>query len=275
MEDRTRVDHATRAVFGERGESQDIAITLQTRVAVLPDSFVDLFDVLRPTLVEIAARCDDVLRSFGTEEFKEAVRVLEPPQYIVMWDIRGSTETESRDDIEPVIALANQRVLTTVGDRVMDFRPESRDDGNGLICSHFSDVAAVFQILLETFHERVFRCGCNVNLEGRLNYYPEKKALGGRAYEYAARISALFKEIRAHDDVWDGGRRPEEPAASYLVLGEFARRFAEQERAWPPEGFVVRDLPGLYRPRVHASIPISVCLVLAAGLSEAAHDLGG
>jgi hypothetical protein len=169
---------------------------------------------------------------------------------------------ESRDDIEPLIAIANRRIAGTVGDRVLDFRPESRDDGNGLICSSFADVIAVFIVLTEVFRDVPFRAGCEANLQGRLNYYPESRALGGRAFEHAARIAAMFKEIGTARDRWIGDPVTAEPSGSYLAVGEFARRYATAEGAWPTANVGQQELNGQYLARVRTALPISVSLIL-------------
>jgi len=179
----------------------------------------------------------------------------------MMWDIRGSTNQESRDAFEPKIATANRRIAMTLGSRALDFRPASRDDGNGLVCEGFSDVLAVFQILLEVFEALPFRAGCEANIQGRLNYYPKSKALGGRAFEHAARIANMFKEIRDNPGCWMRSMPPAEPEGSYLLVGEFARRFAQKEGVWPPANFDAQDPPGEYEARVRAALPISVAIV--------------
>ncbi len=263
LNDATKVDHAARAFFRSRGDEQpDVALMIQSALDDLPGDFSGSFQLIRSIVLEVAGRCAEILREFSTEELREASIILEPPKFIVMWDVRGSTERESRDELEALIGRANRRVAGMLRRRLQDFRPESKDDGNGAICEAFSDALAIFRVLSEVYEGQPFRAGCEVNLQGRLNYYPESKALGGRAYEYAARTMSLFKELSSTPERWKGGELPLEPRGSYLVIGELAKRFAEEEGAWPPSGLAVHELDGFYKPRVSASLPIKMYLVL-------------
>jgi hypothetical protein len=103
--------------------------------------------------------------------------------------------------------------------------------------------------------------GVEVNVQGRLNYYPRSKALGGRAFEHAARICSMFKELETSPGRWHGDDVPIEPEGNYLIIGEFAHRYAEKEGAWNFVGWTIVEPPGEYEPRVRASLPISVTIV--------------
>jgi len=261
LEDAHLVDQVTRSLFEAKDQRPSVDSLIGEALVHLPCSFPETFTYLRPVIVEIAARCEEVLRLYGTEEYREGFELLEPPRFIVMWDIRGSTEVENRDVLEPMIIKANRQILGTLRNNAFDFRAESKDDGNGLICSKFSQVLTVFQILTEVFHDRSFRAGCEVNLQGRLNYYPGSKSLGGRAFEHAARIAAMFKEVRSDSTHWSNTTPPSEPDSSYLVVGEFARRYAEKEREWSVSGFEVNEPNGQFEARVKGALPISVTIL--------------
>lgn len=261
LTDRTQVDQATRTMFAAKDGRPDVDQMLAIAASDLPDTFSDAVEKLRPVVLEIASRCEEVLRHYSSEERQEAKQALEPPKYIVMWDIRGSTAVESREPLEKLIGQANARIAATLGSRARDFNPDDKNDGNGLICENFFDVLTVFQILNEVFASHPFRAGCEVNLQGRLDYYPKSKALGGRAFEFAARVAAMFKELDAHADYWSGGDLPKEPSSSYLVVGEFARRYAEKEGAWPVDGYDIQAPDGQYHARVKTGLPISVTIL--------------
>jgi hypothetical protein len=261
LDDRTQVDQATRTMFAAKDKRPDVSEMLLLISDELPYGFPKALDLLRPPVYEIASRCEDVLRSYSAKEQAESKQALEPPKYIVMWDIRGSTNAASRDPLQALIGRANRRIADTLGSRAIDFKPD-RDDGNGLICETFSDVLTVFQILTEVYAETPFRAGCEVNLQGRLDYYPKTKELGGRAFEFAARIAAMFKELESDHTRWSGGARPTEPTSSYLVIGEFAHRYATTQNEWSPNGFQIVQPAGQYHARVRTGLPISVTIIL-------------
>jgi hypothetical protein len=256
-----QVDQVTRSMFEATAQRPSVDSLIGEALVHLPGSFPEAFSYLRPVIIEIAARCEEVLRLYGGEEYQERFLLLEPPRFIVMWDIRGSSEVENRDQLEPLITKANRQILGTLRDNALDFRAESKDDGNGLICSRFSQVLTVFQILTEVFHDRSFRAGCEVNLQGRLNYYPESKSLGGRAFEHAARIAAMFKELKSDPAHWSNASSPSEPDSSYLIVGEFARRYAEREREWNVSAYEVEEPDGQFEARVRGALPISVTIL--------------
>jgi len=254
-----------RFLAGSDGDSSVDAIA-EEAMAGLPCAFPEAFNLIRPLILHVAERCEEILRMYRSEEFREKKESLYPPQYILMWDIRGSTDAKNRKKLEQLIEKANSQLRTMLKENAKDFRPESRDDGNGMVCSTFEHVLAAFQILTDVYDTggENFRAGVEVNMQGQLDYYPEYKALGGRAFEHAARITSLFKEIKGDSCRWVGDVVPIEPEnMSYLVVGEFARRFAEMEKVWPPKGLVVESYSGQYAARVHGAIPIKINLVLS------------
>jgi hypothetical protein len=57
--------------------------------------------------------------------------------------------------------------------------------------------------------------------------------LAGRAFEYAARTTSLYKEIAANPNVWLGNPfNYTEPSTSYLLISEFAKRKAYSDNQW-------------------------------------------
>lgn len=260
LADQSLIDHVTRTALAAKDGHPDIDALLADVYSKLPLDFWDATYVLRPVIHEIADRCSDVLREFGSEVFREQGKVLDPPLYILMWDIRGWSERDDTEELNDYVARAHGQIQHILGDRVLDFRPESRDDGNGLICTDFADVLAVFQVLTENFADVSFRAGVEVNLQGRLNYYPVSKSLGGFAYAHAARVCTLFKEIESDSKRWQGDD-PVEPTGSYLVIGEFARRYAEVEQAWSTASYTEISPEGKYLARVRGSIPIVVTIL--------------
>jgi hypothetical protein len=256
-----KVDVVTKVAFGEKDGMTDVIELLEEAKTELPLDFPEAFKALRPVFSRIAGCCEQILRDFGSEAFRENPQPLEPPKYILMWDVRGSTTAESRElEIDPLVEKINRRIARTFGDRISDFNPDSRDDGHGLVCSKFSDVIAAYKILKDVYRTKHIRAGVEVNMQGRLNYYPRSKALGGRAFEHAARICNLFKEIKTSQSRWNGEHPPEEPDGNYLVVGEFARRFGEEEGSWPPDSLVVNEPEGNYKARINAAIPVSVII---------------
>jgi hypothetical protein len=257
----TEIDDATRAMLAAQHGRLALADRLD---AIIAETHVPqtLFGDLRPVLLDFIARIDQVVTAHGTGQPSSAAKILEPPQYIVMWDLRGSTNVHSRDELEGLVADGCRRIEETLRDRAMNFHSESKEDGNGLVCRTFRDVRAVFQVLCEVYRGHLFRAGCEVNVQGRLNYYPDTKSLGGRAFEHAARIAALFKEIRDSPKRWIDGALPTEPPTSYLVVGEFAARYAAQEGSWPVQRGLVQVAEGLYSARVSGCLPISVSILV-------------
>jgi len=219
---------------------------------------------VRPVVLEIVNQCGKLVDAFGVRTANTGATRLDPPLYVVLWDIRESTLQPSRDKLEDVIKRGNARLLAALGKRICDFRPESTDDGNGLICSSLADVLRIFLILHETYGDTLFRMGCDVNLQGYLNYYESSRRLegaayGGRAYEYAARLMSFHSEIERDPSRWNG-ESIELPSSSYLVLGEFAVRYARQNEGddWLPENVRAEAFDGEYSPRLRAPLPVRI-----------------
>ena len=268
LNDTNSIDPVVHGLFTGSDGGGNVDALAGEALAELPCPFPRAFDLIRPVILQVAGRCEDILRAFGSEEFHETPIPLDPPQYIMMWDIRGSSEAERREDLDRLIETANTRLLTVLGSNAREFRPESRDDGNGMVCVTFASVLQAFRVLMECYTDVPLRAGVEVNMQGRLNYFPKSKVLGGRAFEHAARIAAMFKEIdpaKGDSKRWSGGALPAEPAGSYLVVGEFARRYAEAERNWPPQKLRVVPLAGQYTARVHHAIPVTIQLVVPPG----------
>lgn len=262
LNNKEQVDYVTRTMFATIDSKSDIATLIINAKSQPLNDLNEAFPIIRELILEIANRCERVLQTHGTDFHNEQVQLLEPPRYIVMWDIKNSTALESRDTIEPVIINANRRIKETLKDRAMNFDADSKDDGNGLICETFADVLAIFQILNEVFGKTPFRVGCDVNLQGRLNYYSQSMKLGGRAFEYAARVASFFKEVNSESTRWTGGSIPTEPDTGYIIVSEFAKRYAQQEGTWPTNRtHRVTELEGEYKARVSASLPVSLAII--------------
>jgi hypothetical protein len=256
------VDRSTRDRFGGTDSEPDIA-TLLTKAKSQPlDNFRKAFPAVRKLVSEIAERCERIFTAYGIDSPKEQSIILPLPRFILMWDIIGSTTYESRDDIESLITNANRLIYNTFGKRILGFHADSKDDSNNFACEHFTDVLKAFQILNNVFRGNYFRAGCDVNMLGPLNFYPESKSFGGRAFEYAARVRDFFKEIKSEQKRWSCNPIPPEPGeTSYMVVGEFAKRHAQKENEWPEsESYIIKELEGVYEPRVNASLPMSVVI---------------
>jgi hypothetical protein len=71
----------------------------------------------------------------------------------------------------------------------------------------------------------------------------------------------MFKEIKGSPGSWQEGSDPVEPDNSYLVVGEFARRFAEAKNEWKLDGLTESTPHGRFVARVTGALPISVSIV--------------
>jgi hypothetical protein len=243
----------------------DILGKLEEAINLQLDNFAEVLRFLRIPLLEIAARCEEVLVLYGPDQHREPPEALDPPQYILMWDTRGSSSLPRREPLDTLISSANRKLSGTLHN-IRDFKPQSLDDGNGFICKSFKEVLTAFYILTDTYKDTGFRAGCEVNLQGRLNYYSKTRELGGKAYEHAARICSMFKEISAAPASWTGADLPIEPDSSYLIVGEFARRYAEKEYKSKGERF--EDISfnqvepaGMFEARVKLALPIKVTIL--------------
>lgn len=261
IESDAHVDRVSRALFEDIGDGSSPLEELRNAKVLLRGSFRADFETLREPLLVVADRCERIYREYGPLRPAPRWITLDPPQFIILWDTRGSTDVAQPDEnLAPFIERANKRILA-LGKKVRGFKPDY-DDGNGVVCGSFRDVLAVFTVLNEVFIGPVVRVGCEANIQGRLRYDPESGLLEGRAWAHAARTMGFFKEVR-NTGVWTGSTLPDEPRGNYLVIGEFARRFAEKEGQWPSSAeFEIVEPAGQYLPRVLASLPISVSLLL-------------
>jgi hypothetical protein len=258
------VDPITRLIFAATDSEPDIATILAVAQSKPLKDFKEAFIEVRKLVLEIADRCERVLKVHGIDSPNELPELLEPPRYIMMWDIIGSTNYESRDKIEALIVDANQRIASTLGKRILGFHADSKDDSNSFTSKRFKDALDAFQILNEVFRDYHFRSGCEVNLQGPLNYYPKSKSLGGRAYDYTARVRDFFKEIQTNPILWSGVpiKSESELKTSYMVVGEFAKRYALPEGSWPEsKTYIIKELDGQYTARVNASLPVSLTIL--------------
>jgi hypothetical protein len=256
LDNRNEIDTETRALFSVINSKSDITTLITTVKSEPLDDFTKAFPLVRNLVLEIIARCERVLLIYGIDQQNEKSEVLPQPHYIMMWDIIGSTDKESRDIIESLIVKANKLIQSSFGDRIKGFDVDSKDDSNSFACKSFDDVLRAFNILNGVFNDYRFRAGCEVNLQGDLNYYPASESLGGRAFEYAARIMAFYKEVNANPNLWSDDLIPPEPVkTSYMVVSEFAKRYAQQENTWPKSAYIVDELKGTYKARINASLP--------------------
>jgi len=261
LDDLKLVDPVTMIMFKGKGKEQDIAVFLTSAQSQPMDNFKAAFPSVQKLVVEIANRCERVFKAHGIDSHKEKPELVSSTRYILMWDIVGSTTSKTREEIESLIGDANQRIGYTFEEQPLVFNSGNKDDGNNIICESFTDVLAVFQILNEVFPNR-FRAGCEVNLQGQFNYYPKSKSLGGRAYEYAARVMAFYKEIKADPALWSGALLSEPAETSYMVVSEFAKRYAQKENAWPEsEKYIIEELDGTYTARVDVSLPMTLTIL--------------
>jgi hypothetical protein len=240
-------------------------------------SFVEASDRLLVVARSVAESFESIFDRYGTLKEQQHSLGIEPPRYIVLWDVRGSSQLEKQDEENRLqekrnerLRLANRRIEATLGKRIVAFSPDSVDDGNGFIAHKFRDVLVAFQIIRDAFGETKFRMGCDVNVNGALSYFstldgnrltPEKGYYGGRAYEFAARTMSLFSELTKDPDRWKGASPPTEPVGSHLIVTEMAGRHAQGEVGlkWPKS---LRPIPveGQYLPRVKIAIPFDISL---------------
>ena len=192
---------------------------------------------------------------------------LNPPVYVVMWDMRNSTSVDNRNEIE-------QEVIIPINDKIkkmlknsrnpFQFFEDSSDDGNCFLTANFNDVISAFTIISGVANENnvSFRMGCDVNYEGELHVYSslKKNLFAGRAFEYAARTTSLYKEAK-NSNLWLGNEfNYNEPSTSYLLVSEFAKRKAYSDNQWNFTNINIMEFDGEYLPRVKpgTSIPYKV-----------------
>jgi len=223
-------------------------------------SFSVNFQKLRNLISKIADTCHSSFINFGIDPTKHvAISILNPPVYIVMWDMRQSTSLSDRIETETTaIFPINERIKAILSDKKLEDLVVTADDGNCFLTTNFNDVLSAFSIISKASIDNnlKFRIGCDVNFEGDLHVYTEKKIIAGRAYEYAARTTNFFKEISAYPHTWNGPVISEDPS-TYLLLSEFVRRIAEANDQWNiPDTFELLEFSGNYTPRVKTGTPI-------------------
>jgi hypothetical protein len=258
LKDLKSVDPVTMALFAATDLKPDIIEHITVVKSQPLNDFKNAFPVVRELVLEIADRCEQVLQMYGTEQHNEPYIVM-PLRYIIMWDIKGSSEEEDRSPLEAKITEANQRIRTSLKPKTWDFNANSKDDGNMLICEKFATVLDAFNILTDVFCDYCFRVGCEVNLMGQLNLYPQSNSYGGKAFEYAARVRDFYKEAPTR---WSGKPVLSEPKTGYMVVSEFAKRYAQQEKTWPTsKTHKINDLDGTYKPKTNGSLPMSLTIL--------------
>jgi len=262
FDDPKKVDPITRIIFEATDSKPDIKTLITIAKSQPLDNFIEAFPEIRKLVLEIADRCEQVLKTYGIDKENERSEVLPPPHYIMMWDIKDSTDEQNRNKIEALVVNANRLIKDTLGNRILGFNANSKDDGNSLACGKFEDVLKVFNILNEVFRDKPFRAGCEVNMQGDLKYYPESGSLGGRVFEYAARIRDFYKEVKNEPTRWSGDPIPSEPATSYMIVSEFAKRYAQQENTWQTsKTHIAKELFGTYEIRIKNSLPVSLTIL--------------
>jgi hypothetical protein len=232
------------------------------------DDFSTTYRKLRKLLGNIVLVCDNLYEEIATEHKPRSSKSLNPPVYVVMWDMRNSTSVDNRNDIEQqVIFPINEKIKTMLKNSRNPFQvfEESSDDGNCFLTNNFNHVISAFTIISGVANENnvAFRMGCDVNYEGELHVYTslEKNLFAGRAFEYAARTTSLYKEVKNDPKLWIGKRFIyDEPSTSYLLVSEFAKRKAYSDNQWNFSNINIIEFDGEYLPRVKqgTSIPYKV-----------------
>jgi hypothetical protein len=258
-----KVDRVTRTIFSSYDSKTDITALVTIAKNQPLDDFKKAFPEIRKLIIEIANRCEQVLISHGIDQEYEKPEILPLPHYIMMWDIKDSTNEKNRDELESLIVIANRKIKVTFGNQIKGFQADSKDDSNSLACEKFADVLTIFRILNEVFHDKCFRAGCEVNLQGELKYYSKSESLGGRAFEYTARVMNFYKELKGELTRWAGDPVIPEPTdKNYMVVSEFAKRYAQEENAWPTnKTHIVNELSGTYKIRIKDSLPMSLTIL--------------
>jgi hypothetical protein len=232
------------------------------------DDFPDTYRKLRKLSGNIVLICDNLYEELSAEPKQHSSKTLNPPVYVVMWDMRNSTSVDNRNDIEQQVILpVNEKIKTMLKNNRNPFQvfEESSDDGNCFLTNNFNRVISAFTIISGVASENnvAFRMGCDVNYEGELHVYNRLKTnlFAGRAFEYAARTTSLYKEVKNDHTLWTG--EPfiyDEPPASYLLVSEFAKRKAYSDNQWNFSNINILEFNGEYLPRVKqgTSIPYKV-----------------
>jgi len=264
------VDPITRSMFTDIDLKKDITQLITIAKSQPMDNLLEAFPAVRKLIMEIAARCEKVLKTHGIDHKSEPSEIIPQPYYVMMWDIIGSTSVETRNKLEAAIVDVNKRIKDTFGTQIIGFNADSKDDSNSFACRNFEVVLTVFKLLNDYFYDYKFRAGCDVNVLGELIYYPKSKTLGGRCHEYTARLRDFFKEVNKDTSLWSGKPVPDNLInASYMVVGEFAERYAKNEKTWPKDNtYKIDKLDGTYNSRVSDSIPISLLIIQPAAKSK-------
>ena len=230
------------------------------------DNFYQTYQKLRGLLGKMIVVCDNLYEKVATEPKQYSHRTLNPPVYVVMWDMRNSTSVENRSDIEQnVIFPINEKIKSLLKNNPFQTFEESSDDGNCFLTANFNDVVSAFTIIsgIAKDNDVTFRMGCDVNYEGELRVYPslKKNLFAGRVFEYAARTTSLYKEVKNDSKSWIGNSFIyKEPATSYLLVSEFAKRKAVSDGQWDFSNINIQEFDGEYLPRVKqgTSIPYKI-----------------
>ncbi len=243
-----------------------------------------VFELLRPILFHMISCIEKIYLNNHPKKSEYRIEYLQPPLFIVMWDVDSSTKLENRTPLNNIIIDINKEIVENYGPRIYDFNATTTNDGNGFVCKDFMDVIGVYNLLSQNhwinpyefnsvFNKKSsrkkinFRIGCSVNLSGELLYYPEVKTLGGRAYEYSARIRDFFKEYEKNRSCFiqdnitvENSGKITEPNTTYLIIGEFAFRYAEEQNQTKNFSALgqISKLSGKYLPRVNGAIPMSL-----------------
>jgi hypothetical protein len=230
------------------------------RVAEATDLETAVSEVHKPASV-IADAADCVL-SLYPDLSDEPLDPLRVGLFIVMWDVRGSTNAETREDLTRRIVEVNRSLQTSFRHRLIHFDAESTDDGNSAVCQDFETAMSVAKAVATGYAPFVVKIGCNTNLDGTLCRGRSTRRLSGRAFEYTARMMTFFSEIREPSQAWipdmdvathQPQSTPTEPKdVSYLIMSEAAYRFAS-EGEHPNLLRLLAKLPGTYRPRVYGA----------------------
>ena len=251
---------------------QNKGILEELRTAIInyddTDDFSKIYQKLRKLLGNIVIACDNLYELVATEPKQYFSKPLNPPVYVVMWDMRASTSVPSRNDVEEkVIFPINEKIKMVLKNNRHSLHvfEESSDDGNCFLTTNFNDVISAFTIITGIAKENnvTFRMGCDVNYEGELHVYTslKKNIFAGRVFEYAARITSLYKEVQANPSLWlEGLFNCLEPDTSYLLISEFAKRKACSDGQWNFSDINIATFDGEYLPRVKpgTSIPYKV-----------------
>jgi hypothetical protein len=199
----------------------------------------------------------------------EPIDPLRTGLFVLLWDVRGSANNETREELTRRIIEVNRSIQSSFRRRLIHFDAESTDDGNAAVCQDFETAISVAKAVVAGFAPFTVKMGCDTNADGMLCRGRSSKRLSGRAFEYAARMMAFFTEIKSPSQSWvpdldRATRQPiaiptEPPGVSYLLLSEKAHRLAVDGEYATLAQFFTRLL-GSYRPRVYGAFRQDVYL---------------